>query len=97
MGPTALLGTIYRSHCTISTNIYLYLQYFQNKRIPNRLLVCVWHDEISQHILLLSLFLLLFMGPLHFLVLLMGFIVLFQLTFIFIYSTSSKKFSISAK
>ena len=31
MGATALFGTIYRSHCTISTNFYLYLQYFQQK------------------------------------------------------------------
>ena len=25
------LGTIYGSHCTISANFYLYLQYFQQK------------------------------------------------------------------
>ena len=35
--------------------------------------------------------------PLHFFVLFMGLIVLFQLTFTFIYSTFSKKFSVSAK
>ena len=35
--------------------------------------------------------------PLYFLVLFMGFIVLFQLTFTFIYSTFSKKFSVSTK
>ena len=35
--------------------------------------------------------------PLNFLVLFMGFTVLFQLTFIFIYSTFSNKFSISTK
>ena len=29
--PTTLFGTIHRYHCTISTNIYLYLQYFQQK------------------------------------------------------------------
>ena len=29
MGPTVLFGTIYGSHYTISTNFYLYLQYFQ--------------------------------------------------------------------
>ena len=29
MGPTILFDTIYGSHCTISTNFYLYLQYFQ--------------------------------------------------------------------
>ena len=28
---TALFGTIYKSHCTISANFYLYLQYFQQK------------------------------------------------------------------
>ena len=29
MTSTALFDTIYGSHCTISTNFYLYLQYFQ--------------------------------------------------------------------
>ena len=29
MGLTALFGTIYGFHCIISTNFYLYLQYFQ--------------------------------------------------------------------
>ena len=28
---TALFGTIYGSHCTISANFYFYLQYFQQK------------------------------------------------------------------
>ena len=28
INPTTLFGTIYRSHCTISVNFYLYLQYF---------------------------------------------------------------------
>ena len=28
---TVLFGTIYESHCTISVNVYLYLQYFQQK------------------------------------------------------------------
>ena len=46
MGPTALFCTIHGFHCTILTNVYFYLQYFQqkvfsfnfqqNKRIPNR-------------------------------------------------------------
>ena len=31
IGPTALFGTIHRSHCTISANYYLYLQFFQQK------------------------------------------------------------------
>ena len=31
MNPIALFCTIRRSHNTISTNIYLYLQYFQQK------------------------------------------------------------------
>ena len=43
MGSAALFDIIYGFHCTISTNIYLYLQYFQqqnfqfqqNKQIPN--------------------------------------------------------------
>ena len=29
MGPTVLFGTIHKHHYTISTNFYLYLQYFQ--------------------------------------------------------------------
>ena len=28
-GPTTLFDTIHEFHCTISTNIYLYLQYLQ--------------------------------------------------------------------
>ena len=36
MGLTALSSIIYESHCTISANFYLYLQYFQqNKWILN--------------------------------------------------------------
>ena len=31
MGPTVLFGTIHGSHCTISFNFYLYLQYIQKK------------------------------------------------------------------
>ena len=31
MGPTALFDIIYKSHHTILTNFYLYLQYFQQK------------------------------------------------------------------
>ena len=31
MGPTTFFGTIHRSHYTISSNFYLYLQYFQQK------------------------------------------------------------------
>ena len=30
-GPTILFGIIHESHYTISTNFYLYLQYFQQK------------------------------------------------------------------
>ena len=51
----------------------------------------------SQFILLFSLFLLLSMASLHFLVLFMGSTVLFQLIFTFIYNISSKKFSISVE
>ena len=38
MGPIILFDIIHKSHCTISANFYLYLQYFQqqNKRISNR-------------------------------------------------------------
>ena len=28
IGPIVLFDTIYKSHCTISANFYLYLQYF---------------------------------------------------------------------
>ena len=31
IGSTTLFSTIHRSHCTISANFYLYLQYFQQK------------------------------------------------------------------
>ena len=31
MGSTAFFGIMYGSHCTISANFYLYLQYFQQK------------------------------------------------------------------
>ena len=31
IGPIVLFGTIYESHCTILTNIYLNIQYFQQK------------------------------------------------------------------
>ena len=31
MGPTTIFGIIHGSHCTISANFYLYLQYFQQK------------------------------------------------------------------
>jgi len=48
-------------------------------------------------ILLFSLFLLLFMTSLYFLVLFMGPIVLFQLTFIFIYSIFNNKFLVLTK
>ena len=33
MGPTTLFDTIYESHYTISTNFYLYLQYFSFSKI----------------------------------------------------------------
>ena len=46
----------------------------------------------SQFILLFTLFLLLFIASLHFLVLFMGLTVLFQLTFNFIYSIFNKNF-----
>ena len=54
-------------------------------------------DEICQLVLLFSLFLLLFMDPTVLFILFMGSIVLFQLIFTFIYSTFSKKFSVSVK
>ena len=31
MGYIALFGIIHGSHCTISVNFYIYLQYFQQK------------------------------------------------------------------
>ena len=33
IGPTTLFGTIHGSHCIISANFYLYLQYFQQKNL----------------------------------------------------------------
>ena len=58
---------------------------------------CAFGSKLKgQFILLFSLFFLLFIRPLYFLVLFMGHTVLFQLTFTFIYSTFSKKFSVSS-
>ena len=54
-------------------------------------------DLKSQFFLLFSLFLLLFMVLLYFLVLFISHIVLFQLSFNFIYSTFNKKFLVLAK
>ena len=104
MGSITLFSIIYASH-TIWTNFYLYLQYFQQKKFSFSKISrsqtnpkCVFGSKLKcELILLFSLFLLLFMGPLHFLVLFMGFTILFQLTFTFIYNTFSKKFLISTK
>ena len=63
-----------------------------------RTLKCVFGSILkNQLILLFSLFLLLFMGLTTPLVLFMSHTVLFQLIFTFIYSTFSKKFSVSSK
>ena len=63
-----------------------------------QLFYCVFGLEWKIKIILLfSLFLLLFMTSLYFLVLFMGLTVLFQLTFTFIYNIFSNKFSVSAK
>ena len=68
---TALFGIIYGFYCTISTNIYLYLQYFQQKvfsfsKISRSQIgsQCLFGQLIfCQLFLLFSLFLLLFMDP----------------------------------
>ena len=104
MGSITLFGIIYASH-TIWTNFYLYLQYFQQKNFSFSKISrsqtnpkCTFGSKLKcEFILLFSLFLLLFMSPVHFLVLFMGLTILFQLTFTFIYNTFSKKFLISAK
>ena len=59
--------------------------------------VCVWIPMKIKIILLFNLFLLLFMGLLHFFVLFVSSAVLFQLIFTFIYSIFSNKFSVLAK
>ena len=69
MGSTALLNTIHRSHYTISTSVYLYLQYFQQKVFSFSKISrsqtnpkCAFGSKLkNQFILLFSLFLLLFM------------------------------------
>ena len=52
MDPTALFDTIYGFHCTISTNFYLYLRYFQQKVFSSskisRLLVWQRHHFVRE-------------------------------------------------
>ena len=93
--PHYTFGTIYGSYCTISVNFYLYLQYFQQKVFSFSKIngsqtypQCVFGSSLkSQFILLFSLFLLLFIGSTALFILFIGLIILFQLTFTFIYST----------
>ena len=59
--------------------------------------VCVWDCLRSLFFLLFSLFLVLFMGLIALFGTIHDLIVLFQLLFNFIYSTFSKKNSVSAK
>ena len=61
MSSITLFGTIYGSHCIISTNFYFYLQYFQqkkfqfrqNKWITNKPYICYsqlfWTCIVSYH------------------------------------------------
>ena len=68
MGTTALFDVIYRCHCTILVNFYLYLQYFQQKVFNFSKISkfqsepkCVFgKNNFCQLILLFRLFLLLF-------------------------------------
>ena len=68
MSLIALFGTIYEFHCTISTDLYLYLQYFQQKifnfnKISRSQTGPFGKNYFCQLILPFSLFLLLFMDP----------------------------------
>ena len=60
-------------------------------------LVCVWLKIKSQFILLFTLFLVLFIKLTVLFSTIHGLTILFELTFVFIYSTFSKKFSVSTK
>ena len=92
---TVLFSIIHGSHCTISTNFYLYLQYFQqkvfsfkfqqNKWIPNYL-ASLFFANLFYYSAYFCYYLLVI---LHFLVLFMGSTILFQLTFIFIKKIST--------
>ena len=103
IGSTALFGTIpivlFRQ-----TFIFIYNIFSKKFSVSTKsadLKWTLWYplgkDYFCQPILLFSLFSLLFMDPLHFLVLFTSLTVPFQITFTFIYSTFSKKNSILVK
>ena len=76
------------SNSRVNSNFFIVFNFYQNKRYLNESLrVCLALNLKSQLILLFNLFLLLFMSL----------TVLFQLSFTFIYSTFSKKISVSVK
>jgi len=66
MGLTAFIGTIHRSHCTISINFYLYLQYFQQKffnfskingfKTDSNIHFCLPHQLYEAYVCLLEVF-----------------------------------------
>ena len=89
------------SHGTIHTfKIYFatVCSIFNNKRYPNRPLMFIWLAYFLPTYFTIQLIFATIHGVLlHFLILFIGFTVLFQLTFTFIYNTLNKKFSVSAK
>ena len=101
----ALFDTIHESHCTIPTKICFYLQYFQQKVFSFNKISrfqtdqkCGFGSKLKVSLFYYSTYFCYYSWViLHFLVLFMGLTVLFQLTFTFIYSTFSKKFSVLAK
>ena len=75
-------------------------QFQQNKQIPRGPLVCIWQKLfLSTYFTIQFIFCFCYYlwALQYFLILFMGLTVLFQLTFTFIYSTFSKKLSVSTK
>ena len=110
IGFIELFGIIYEFYCTISTNFYLYLQYFQQKVFSFNKIRESQIDPMGLFGIHLfgknwkaSLFYYLFYFcyylwvSLHFLVLFIDLTVLFQLIFTFVYCTFTNNFSISVK
>ena len=85
MSSTAFFGTIYESHYTILA----VPKWVLSVRLDSLFFASLFYY--------LAYFCYYSWTPLHFFVLFMGLIVLFQLTFTFIYGTFSKKNLVSAK
>ena len=83
--------------CPLSTSLGSAPEYSHPWSIMEELSVCLASLFFANLFYYLAFFTIIHGSQLHFLVLFIGHTELFQLTFTFIYSTFSKKFSISAK